>query len=47
MTDHDPLCHATAMAWHDPECCDCDLIAKVRADERARVLAEHGLEEKS
>ena len=36
MTDHDPLCHAANFEYHDPECCDCILIAKVRADERER-----------
>lgn len=36
-SDHDPLCHAANIDYHDPDCCDCDLIAKVRADERERI----------
>lgn len=35
---HDVLCHAAAFEYHDPECCDCDLIGRVRAAERERVI---------
>ena len=34
---HDPLC--TFKDLH-PELCDCEVIAKARADERARILDE-------
>ena len=38
---HDPLCPALnrGAVW-EPEMCVCDVIAKVRADEREKVLAE-------
>lgn len=38
---HDPLCHAYALTVnggsHDPECCDCLLIASVVERERERI----------
>jgi rubrerythrin len=35
MTDHDPLCREdTRLTLGDQTLCDCDLIARVRADER-------------
>ena len=37
MTDHDPLCgHGVGPA----EWCDCDLIARVRANEREKIAQE-------
>lgn len=36
MTDHDPMCPANR-ASIIPTGCRCDLIAKVRADERERI----------
>lgn len=38
MSEHDPLCPARnrPASW-EPEMCVCDIIAKVRADERERA----------
>jgi hypothetical protein len=36
MSDHDPLCRYPTFPMTGPDACDCELIAKVRADERAR-----------
>ena len=36
MSDHDTLCRQ--QHWEGGDCFDCRLIAKVRADERARIL---------
>jgi hypothetical protein len=37
--DHDPLCPThNCMDKSCAECCQCDLIAKVRADERAKYV---------
>ena len=37
MSDHDPMCRGTRKEWNGPReyrhVCDCDLIARVRADE--------------
>jgi hypothetical protein len=32
--DHDPLCRAKFQEWETGPCLDCELIARVRADER-------------
>ena len=42
---HDPLCPCTPTGFDIPlrardEFCQCDLIAKVRSDERSRCIAE-------
>jgi hypothetical protein len=34
---HDPLCPPTISAWKTGDCFYCDLIAKVRADERQQI----------
>jgi hypothetical protein len=47
MTEHDPLCVTRRPLPDDVMCLCCEDIARVRADERAKVLAEYGLEEKS
>jgi hypothetical protein len=36
MSDHDPLCRQRH--WEGGDCFDCRLIAKVRADERERMM---------
>ena len=43
---HDPLCHAYPLTvnggYHDPECCDCDLIRRVvkREQEKMQTLID-------
>jgi hypothetical protein len=37
-TEHDPLCPWPALSQH-PNHCQCDLIARVRADERSEMAA--------
>ena len=37
MADHDPLCPWPALSQH-PNHCQCDLIARIRADEREQAL---------
>jgi hypothetical protein len=32
--DHDPLCRAKFQEWETGPCLDCELIKRVRADER-------------
>ena len=39
MTGHDPLCRYEVDGLGPVGWCDCDLIAKVRADERGKWLA--------
>jgi hypothetical protein len=39
MTDHDPLCSLADIVPRD-ECKPCDLIARVRADERVKAEVE-------
>jgi hypothetical protein len=40
MAEHDPLCPWPALSQH-PNHCQCDLIARVRADERDAIGVEH------
>lgn len=44
-SDHDPLCRAKFQEWETGPCLDCELIQRVRADERRAMRncrARHG-----
>ena len=46
-SEHDPLCQMASPIPGVNAWCTCVPLRMARADERARVLAEYGLEEQS
>ena len=39
--NHDPLCRYSWNPKAEPGACDCDMIARVRAEERKQIVAEY------